>query len=114
MGTSLLQASHECFNRLRKATRFLIHYARNFRLLKYGKAILRVFVKKPSMAFKSILRTSEGTTYNPTLHADLSILRDVKSGRLLTTPSEVLTQLTQIETTVLSPYPTLPLGAPFL
>jgi len=65
------------------------------------------------VALKSILRTSEGTTDNPALPTDLSILRDEKSGRLLTNPSEVLTQLTQMEMTYLSPDPTLPLGAQF-
>jgi hypothetical protein len=72
-----------------------------------------MFVKKPSVAIKFILRSAEKTTDNPTLPTDLSILRDEKSGRLLTTPSEVLTQLTLLETAALSPDPTLPPGAPF-
>jgi len=50
-----------------------------------------MFVKKPSVALKSILRTSEGTPDNPTLPTDISVLRDKIHGRLLTTPSEVIT-----------------------
>jgi len=71
-----------------------------------------MFVNKPSVALKSILRSSEGTTDNPTLPTDLSILRYEKSGRLLTTPLEVLTLLTLLKTVPLSPYPTFPPGAP--
>jgi hypothetical protein len=76
MGTTTLQAAQDCFKGLGKATHLLIRHARNFRRLKYGKALLRLFVKKPSVALKSILRTSEETTDNPTLPIDLSILRD--------------------------------------
>ena len=72
-----------------------------------------MLVKKPNVALKSILRTSEGTTDNTKLPTDLSILRDETFGRLVTTPSEALTQLTQMETTALSMDPTLPPGAPF-
>ena len=114
MGTSTLAAAQDCYKGLKKASHLLIRHARNFRHLKYGKALLRMFVKKPSVALKSNLRSSEGTTDIPTLPTDLSILRDEKSGRLLTTPSEVLTQLTLLETAALSPDPTLPPGAPFL
>ena len=113
MGTTTLHASQCCFKGLRNAARLLIRDARNVRHLKYGKALLRMFVKKPSVALKSILRTSVGTSDNPTLPTDLSILRDEKSCRLLNTPSEVLTQLTRMETIALSSDPTLPLGAPF-
>jgi len=72
-----------------------------------------MFVKKPSAALKSILRTSEGTPDNLTLPTDLSVLRDETYGRLLTTPSEVITQHEKMETPSLSPDPTLPPGAPF-
>ena len=72
-----------------------------------------MFVKNLSVALKSILRTSDRTTDNTKLPIYLSILRDETSGRLLTNPSEVLTQLTQMEPTTLSPDPTLPPGAPF-
>jgi hypothetical protein len=54
---SKLQSS---FKGLRRATRPLIRNARNLRRLRYGKALLCLFVKKPSAALKSILRTSEG------------------------------------------------------
>jgi hypothetical protein len=74
MGTTTLQATQDCFKGLKKATRLLIRHARNFRRLKYGKTLLRIFAKKPSAALKSILRTSEGTTDNPKLPTDLSIL----------------------------------------
>jgi len=87
MGTTTLRAAQDCFKDLRKATRLLIRHARNFRHLKYGKAILRMFVKKPSVSLKSILHNLEGTTDHPTLPTDLSVLHDEKSGRLLTTPS---------------------------
>jgi hypothetical protein len=72
-----------------------------------------MFAKKPSVALKSILKTSVGTTDSSALPTDLSILRDERSGLLLTTPSEVLTQLTQKETIALSPDHTFPPGAPF-
>jgi len=112
-GTTTLPAAHDYFKGLRKAPRLLIRYARNLRRLKYGKALIRMFVKNPSEALKSILRTSEGTPDNPTLPIDFSVLRDETSWRLITTSSEVITQLTKLETTALSPYPTLPPGAPF-
>jgi len=112
-GTSTLPAAHDCFKGLRKATRLLIRHARNLRRLIYGKALIRMFVKKPSVALKSMLRTSERTPDNPTLPTDLPVLRDETSGRLITTPSEVITQLTKMETIALSPDPTLPPGTPF-
>jgi len=96
------------------ATRLLIRHARNLRRLKYGKAFLHMFEKKPSAALKSILRSSEGTPDNPTLPTDVSVLRDETFGQLLTTPIEVIAQLEKLETTALSPDPTLPPGAPFL
>ena len=76
MGTATLHAAHDCFKGLRKATRLLIRHARNFRRLKFGKALLPMFVKVPSVAFKSIFRTSEGITDDPTSPSDLSILHD--------------------------------------
>ena len=90
-GTTTLQAAHDCFRGLRKATRLIIRHARNLRRLKYGKAFARMFVKKPSVTLKSILRTSEGTPDDLTPPTDLSVLRDKTSGRLLATPSEVIT-----------------------
>ena len=113
MDPTTLQAAHDCFRGLMKATRPLIRHARNLRHLKYGKALLRIFVKKPSAALKSILCTSEGTLDNLTLPTDLSVLRDETSGRLLTTLAKVIAQLEKLETTALSPDPTLSSGAPF-
>jgi hypothetical protein len=113
VGTSTLSEVQDGFKHVRKGTRLLIRHVRNFRRLKYGKNLLRIFVKKPSVALKSILRTSEGITDNVTLPTDLFILRDEKSGHILTTPVGVLTQLTQLETTTLSTDPTLSPGAPF-
>jgi len=64
-----------------------------------------MFVKKQSVALKFILQTSAEITDNATLPTDLSIFRDKKSDLLLTTPSEMIKQLTQRETTALSPDP---------
>ena len=80
MGTTTLATVQYCYKGLGKTTRILLRHARNFRRLKYGKALLRMFVKKPSVALKSILRSAEGTTDNPTLTTDLSILRDENLG----------------------------------
>jgi hypothetical protein len=92
-----MQATLDCFRGLRKATRLLIRHARSLRRLKYGKALLRVFVKNPSFALKSILRISEGAPDNPTLPTDLSVLRDETSGRLLTTPTVAIAHLEKLE-----------------
>ena len=107
MGTTTLQAAHDCFSGPRKATRLLIRHARNLRRLKHGKVLLRMLVKQPSVALKSILRTLDGTPDKPTLPTDLSVLRDETTERLLTTPSEVITQLERMEKTTLSPDRTL-------
>ena len=72
-----------------------------------------MFVKKPSVALKSILRSSEGKLDTTTLPTDLSVLRDENTGQLLTSPTEVISHLTQLETTALSPDPTLPPGVAF-
>ena len=77
MDSATRHAAHECFKGLRKAIRLLIPRARNFRRLKYGKSLLRMFGKNPSVALKSILRNSEGTSDNPTLPTDISILREI-------------------------------------
>ncbi len=90
MGSPTLQAAHDCFKGLRHATRLLIRHARNLRRLKYGKTLLRIFIKKPSAALKAILRNSEETLDNTTLPTDLSDLQDETSGHLLTTPSEMI------------------------
>ncbi len=87
-------------------------YVRNHRRARYGKALLRMFIQKPSVALKSILRTVEGATSTPTLPTDLSVLRDETPCRLLTSPEEVISKLTQLETAALSPDPSLPPGPP--
>ncbi len=40
-------------------------------------------------------------------------MREETTGRLIATPDEVVTKITQMETAALSPDPTLPPGAPF-
>jgi hypothetical protein len=70
-----------------------------------------MFVKKSSVTIKSILRTSAGTSDTTIFPTGLSVLRDEESGRLLTIPVEVITRVTQMETKILSPNPTLSSGA---
>jgi hypothetical protein len=72
-----------------------------------------MFVKKLSVAIKTIHRSATRANASATLPTDLSILRDEKSGLLITTPTEVVTKLAQMETGTLSPYPTLLPRAPF-
>ena len=67
-----------------------------------------MFVKKPSVALKSIFRTTAGNFDAPTLPIDLPILRDEESGHLITALSEVITRLDKMETAALSPDPALP------
>ena len=97
MDPTILHAALDCLKGLRKAARLLIRHARNLRRLKYGKALLRMFVKKPSVALKSILRTSKGAPDNPILSTDLSVLRDETSGLLLTHPTEGIAQVEKLE-----------------
>ncbi len=73
-----------------------MRHARNLRRVRYVKALFRMFIKKPSVALKSILRSAEGATNSPSLPANLSILRDETTGRLVTTPEEVISKLTQM------------------
>ena len=72
-----------------------------------------MFVRKPNMALKSLLRTAAGNTTTNTLPTDLSIIKDEATGVLLTDPPEVVKKIAAMETITLSPDPTLPLGAPF-
>ena len=67
-------------------TRLLIRHARNLRRNRYGKALLRVFDKKPSVTLKSILRTTEGATNTYSLPPYLSVVWDETTGRLITAP----------------------------
>ncbi len=94
-------------------TRILIRHARDLRRVRYGKALLRMFIKKLSVALKSILRTSEGVADAPFLSTDLSVIRDETTGHLITAPEEVIAKITLMETVALCPDPTLPPGAPF-
>ncbi len=71
------------FKGMRRVTRILIRHARNLRLVRYGKALLRLFIKKPSVALKYILRTAEGVTDTHSQPTDLSVLRDEITGRLV-------------------------------
>ena len=107
---SKLQA---CFKGIRRATRLLIRHARNLRRLRYGKTLLRLFVKNPSAALKSILRTTEGEKVTNILPTNLSIIRDKITGHIIPAPEEVVAKRAQIETAALSPDPTPPPGAPF-
>ncbi len=79
VGTTTLMDAQTCFKGLRKATRFLLRHVRNFRRFKYGKALLRMIVKKPSAALESILRSLEGKLDTFTLPTDLFVLRDEKT-----------------------------------
>ncbi len=74
-----------CFKDLRRVTRLLIRHARNLRRLGYGKALLRVFVKKPSVALKSTMRIAEGETNTTFLPTNLSEIWDETTDRLITT-----------------------------
>jgi len=103
-----------CFKGLRRATRLLIRHVRNLRRLRYGKALLRLLVKKtPSAALKSILRTTEEEKDTNILPTDQSIIRDEITSHLIIAPDEVVAKIAQMETAAFSPDPALPPGAPF-
>jgi hypothetical protein len=102
-----------CFKAHRRTTRLLLKHARNQHKLKYGKALLRMFIKKPKVALQSILRTVAEADNSQSLPTHLSILRDDTTGRLLADPTEVIAQVHKLETQAMSPNPTFPHGAPF-
>jgi hypothetical protein len=106
-------AVQTCFKGLRQALRALIKHARNVRRAKYGKHLLKLFVKKPNTTLKSLLRTAAGSTKTTTLPTDLSIMKDEVTGLLITDPASVKRKRAELETIALSPDPTLPPGAPF-
>ena len=56
--SDLLTRLNTCFKAHRRTTRLLLKHARKQRRLKYGKALLRMFLKKPRVALQSILRTA--------------------------------------------------------
>ncbi len=107
------QALHACFKGLRQIIKHLMRHARNTRRLKYGNSLLCMFVKNPNVTLKSILRTAMETSTRHTLPTNLSIIKDEKTGLLITTPSRVVNTIAELETVALSPDPTLPPGAPF-
>jgi hypothetical protein len=73
-----------------------------------------MFVKKPSVALKSILRSSTEAKASAPLPTDLSILRDETTGlMLITTPAEVVINISQIDSADLNPHSMLPAGATF-
>jgi hypothetical protein len=74
-----------------------------------------MFVKKPSVALKLILRSAIGDEDYTILPIYLFILRDETSGAslLLLSMEEIVTKLAQMETVALSLDPTLPAGASF-
>jgi hypothetical protein len=72
-----------------------------------------MFVKRPNMALKSLLRTTAGSTTTNTLPTDLSIIKDEATGFLITDPLEVVKKIAELETIALSPDSILPPCAPF-
>jgi hypothetical protein len=72
-----------------------------------------MFVKKPNVALKSIMRMAMGTSPQHYFPTNLSIIKDETTGLFLTTPSTVLSKISELETEALSPDPTLPPGSPF-
>jgi hypothetical protein len=91
--TSPQQAIQACFKGLRQTAQHLTRHAKNMCRLDYGKALLRMFFKKPDVALKSIMCTAAGTTTNSTLPTDLSIIKDETTCLLITTPSEVVNKI---------------------
>ena len=75
-------------------TRLLIRHARNLRRMRYGKALFRLFIKKPKVALTCIMRTTKEVTDTPSLPIDLSVTRDETTGRIITAPEEVITKIT--------------------
>jgi hypothetical protein len=61
-------------------------------MIKYGKALLRMFFKTPKVALQPILRTAAEEENTQPLPTVLSIFRDDASGRLLVDPAEVIAQ----------------------
>ena len=49
-----------------------------------------MFAKNANLALKSILRKAVGNTNTNTLPMDLSIIKDVATGLLITNPTEVV------------------------
>ena len=94
-------------------TQTLIRHARNLHRVRHVKALLRLFIKKPSVALKSMMRTAEGVIDTPSLPTDLSVIRDETTSRLITALEEVIAKIIQMETMTLSPDLAFPRGPPF-
>ena len=94
-------------------TRIFIRHARYLRRVRYDKALLRLFIKKPNVAQTYIMRAAEGVTDDPSLPTNLYVIWNETTGRLITAPEEVIAKITLMETVALSPDPTLPPGGPF-
>jgi hypothetical protein len=80
---------------LSRVIRLLIRHARNHCRLRYGKALIHLFVKDPSVALKYVLRISEGVTNTTSLPTDLSVIRGETTGRLIIAPDEVVSKIAQ-------------------
>jgi len=102
-----------CFKAHIRTIRFLLKHVRNQRRVKYGKALLRVFITKPKVALQSILRKVTEKADSQPLTINLFVLREESTGRLLMDPEEVIAQIENLEIKAMPPDPTLPLGAPF-
>jgi len=104
-----------CFKAHRRTTHLLLKHVRTQRKIKYGHALLRMFVQKPKLALQTILRTTAKVAEDNSqpLPTNLSIIRDETTGRFLVEPEEVIEQVRKLETKALSPDPTLLPGAPF-
>jgi hypothetical protein len=72
-----------------------------------------MFMQKPKVVSKSILRNAAETEESQPLPTNLSIIRDDASGCLITDPKEVIRQIQKLETKAISPDPALPPGASF-
>jgi hypothetical protein len=72
-----------------------------------------MFVKKPKVALRSILRTATITSDSQVFPTDSSTVRDDTTGRLIRTPAEVIAEGENLPIKALTLDPTLPLGAPF-
>ncbi len=72
--TDLITRINACFKARRRTTCLLLKHARNQRRLKYGKALLRMFLNKTRVALQSILRTAAEEENTHPLPTDLSIL----------------------------------------
>jgi hypothetical protein len=71
----------------------LIKHTRNQRRLNYGKALLRMFVKKPKVALQSILRDAERISDPQVLPTNFSVIRDESFDRIFPDQEAVISQV---------------------